>query len=145
MAIEIEQYVTTEEDCVCFRPEGPTTSRECLRRLEQLAIYCRENGATRVLFDTTNSTIGVATGLDVFQFGSGLAHFWPAGIRLVILCKPSALDSARFAQTVAQNRGLSFGLFEDLENARAWLNRAGFVPQTTIPNAHSLDVFSDNS
>ncbi len=144
MAIDIEQYITTEEDCVCFRPEGPATPRECLHRMEQLAIYCRQNGATRVLFDTTHVVQGIATGLDVFQFGSGLAGFWPVGTRLVMICKPKSLDSARFAQTVAQNRGLSFGLFEDEVKARLWLNRQNIVSSTTS-NSHSLDVFSDNS
>jgi hypothetical protein len=146
VAIEIQKLISTKVDYVYFCPERPNSARDCLNLMTQFANYCRENRPPRVLVNVTPLFYELSTGLEVFQFGSGLAQVWPLGSRLALICDSIQYDSGRFAQTVARNRGLLFGLFEECDEpqARAWLNRRSYLVQPP-DDIHSLDVFTDNS
>jgi hypothetical protein len=148
MTINFQQYVTTEEDCICFSPVELSSVRECLHMIGLLVNHCRENGVTQVMMNISRLFRDTPTGLEVFQFGTGLAQIWPSGVRLVVICQSQQYDSGRFAQTVAQNRGFSFSLYEvgEEDKARAWLNRPVYhPPEHQYRSLHSLDIFSDNS
>ncbi len=138
--MEHQNYITDENGCLFFRPQGEATVRDLLQWMEQLATHCLENGHYRVLVNATSLTHETLTALDRYQLGTGVVSIWPPVIRLSMVGRSDQLDPRRFVQMVAANRGLCVGVFEDEIEALIWLGTA----KNTIPNEETSDNTSND-
>ena len=91
--------------------------------LRQIAASCREHNQHHVLIDGSRIPEGSLSVIDVYQLGSGLQAFgFGPSHRIAILYHPGREERAKFLELVATNRGASLRVFENIENARAWLS-----------------------
>lgn len=81
-------------------------------------------GATRVLCDETGLEYRLGT-VDTYEAGKFLSVHAPKVARIAIACNPAFIADARFFENVVVNRGLSLGMFTDIESARSWLMESG--------------------
>lgn len=92
----------------------------------ELLESCRARGIRKILLDATDLT-GKPTVTDLFEFGASWADIAKQGP--IVLAGVPPTDAAarewwRIGETVAINRGLVTRTFDNLENARAWLETA---------------------
>lgn len=105
-----------------FRPEGNVSFQEGLDLLSQAIVYCRENRIRRLLIDITKLTgFGTLGTSERFAVGERLARAAMAAVKVAIVARPEVLDPARFAMTVARNRGLFTNAFSSESEAWKWL------------------------
>ena len=105
-----------------FRPEGNVSFQEGLELLSQAIVYCRENGIRRLLIDTTKLTgFGEPGTAERFSSARRLARDARAAVKVAMVARPEVLDPARFAVTVARNRGLFTNAFSSESEAWKWL------------------------
>jgi hypothetical protein len=87
---------------------------------KEVAIYCKENGFTKVLveedFDTDNSMI------DTYEIMTQGQKMGLAGVKIAFVdCHPEQMNTNLFAETVARNRGISGKVFSSVKEAEEWL------------------------
>jgi len=84
-------------------------------RLTLTASNCR-----RILVDATCSNPKLSD-LENYEFTSEHESHFPRGVRIALVVRSDQLENLRFAETVAQNRGVRMVLFSDRIQALNWL------------------------
>lgn len=97
---------------------------ESLAEVEQygLAVIteCLKHGVTRVLCDERELEYRLNT-FDTYEAAGVVAEHAPHVARVAIVCQPRMLPDALGWETFAVNRGLTVRVFDDLDEARNWL------------------------
>jgi hypothetical protein len=118
----LPEHFEIGEDHAVHRPEGNASFQEALDLLSQAIVYCRENGIRRLLIDITKLTgFGELGSTERFAVGERLARDARAAVKVAFVARPEVLDPARFAMTVARNRGLFLNAFSTESEAWKWL------------------------
>ena len=120
-ATDLPECFVIGEGYAIHRPEGHVSFREGLDVLSRAVVY-RQNGIRRLLIDTTKLTgFGEPGTAERFSIGEWLARDARAAVKVAMVARPELLDPARFAVTVARNRGLFTKGFSSESEALAWL------------------------
>ena len=103
---------------------GRMTIVEATESRTEAAAIMFDRDLTLILADVSQTDHDENTG-DLLEFNSSHYDVFPAGSRLavVIPADPSKAESARFAETVAVNRGILMRIFLDREEALEWLRK----------------------
>jgi hypothetical protein len=106
------------------RAEGPRTPENALKFLGEVYRACVQGGHTSVLLELNFE----GPSLDAADIYRVISRGSEEGMRLQrIAYVEDAMDNpdkARFAETVALNRGVNVRLFTDLESASRWLKES---------------------
>ena len=105
------------------RAEGPRTPENVLKYLGEVHAACVKDGHTAVLLEMNLEGPSLDAG-DIYRVisrGSAEAQ----GLQRIAYVEASVEnpDKARFAETVALNRGVNVRLFADVESAWRWLTQ----------------------
>jgi len=89
---------------------------------DEAAAMMKKSGLRLVLADVSRTAHDETT-MDLMEFNASHYDVFPNGTRLgvVIPSDPGKADSARFAETVAVNRGVAMRIFLDYDEALSWL------------------------
>ncbi|HEX8550946.1 MAG TPA: hypothetical protein VF681_05260 [Abditibacteriaceae bacterium] len=119
--MDYRQQMSVEDNVLCFRPEGALQVADFLPCLEMLALACHENQIVQVFVDATGIIHEPITIMERFHLAVSAARSWPHGVFLAVVCRPDQLDRKHFGHTVAENRGLNIGVYENEADAQQWL------------------------
>jgi hypothetical protein len=111
-----------ERDVCVVRVSGENRRPEDSRVLQQFACDFRaENGCSRFLFDMREATIIGGT-MDTYQTGTQ-PHYngVPRGASKTALVYSGDMADHKFLETVVSNRGYVLRVFDDYDEAYAWL------------------------
>ena len=99
--------------------EGDRTPENALRFLQDVSAFCEKNGRTAALLEMRFSGPSLDP-IDVFHV---ISQRSPQGAKLRRIAYVQAGDTgmARFAETVALNRGVNVRLFDSVAAAEEWL------------------------
>lgn len=90
------------------------------RYWQEIADECLSTGCRKVLIEKQISA--VASMVDFFQIASDVPYMGFAGVKVAFVSSaPSHFEPTKFAEIVATNRGLNVKLFDNVEEAEAWL------------------------
>jgi len=105
---------------------GDMTIVEATASRNEAAAIMNERGLHLVLADVSQTNHDETT-MDLFSFNASHYDVFPAGTRLavVIPSDPKQAASARFAETVALNRGIAMHIFLEYDEAMSWLIEKG--------------------
>jgi hypothetical protein len=81
----------------------------------------------RVLFDVRPLAMSLNT-IDRYELATAAAQQWDRRLGAGMLVPASLLDTSRFGQNVARNRGLSVEIFEEERAALRWLTKESEEP-----------------
>lgn len=114
---------------VCLRCTGKCSSAFDLKKVFQSAMdAARESQRAKVLIDA-NSVKGELSTLDRYEGASFLSELIlqkPIKITAIAIAgKEPLIDTTRFGETVARNRGVNGRVFLDLNEAMEWLTSIG--------------------
>ncbi len=97
---------------------GPVTLEDRIDSIDVIRDFCRENGVYKVIIDGRDQESKTGT-LESYEFGARVPTALP-GLWMAVVHRPDD-DSLRLIETVAFNRGSGTKAFDDLDQARAWL------------------------
>lgn len=80
-----------------------------------------ENDASKVLCDERELEYTLGT-FDTYESARIIAEAAPNIVKVAIVCKSENIGDAKFWETVATNRGLHIRIFNNIEDAQAWLS-----------------------
>jgi hypothetical protein len=86
--------------------------------MEEIAEVCKRENKKKLLIDLRNMT-GEPKFMDRFRLGITAVRIFRGFLKIAIVYKK--VESNRFAETVAINRGLPTRITHDLEEAKHWL------------------------
>ncbi len=136
------EYILSEEgDYLLLLLRGNYDSRRLRQAIKEVGKCCRQKQYRRVLADAREHVGGIDL-LDLHEFGEQISHDLPRGSVVAVVVCGSRLAMDRHLETVAVNRGVSFRLFTDFEEARLWLGRPVWKP---VPAASMLSAPSGQS
>lgn len=101
---------------------GDMSIVEATASRNEAAAMMKERDLDLVLADVSKTNHDEST-MDLMNFNASHYDVFPAGTRLavVIPSDPSKSASARFAETVALNRGIAMRIFLEYDQAKSWL------------------------
>ena len=79
-----------------------------------------QKNCRRVLIDEHALEYKLAT-WDIYELGTQIASHMPTILRVAIVCGPQNMPDGAFFEAVVTNRGLVVKMFEDMDEAAAWL------------------------
>ena len=102
---------------------GTLTREELEDARAQTARLLSEHGLMRLLIDGRAADVSSLSNLDVFEFSAGHVSTLPSigTLRMALVVPDEHAQTARFVETVAQNRGVNLCVFLDADTARGWL------------------------
>lgn len=114
------QYLEVVHRGVLTRDELEAARTEATRLL-------REHGLLRLMVDGRAADITGLSDVDMFEFAAAHSSALPAvdRLRMALVVPRAHAEVARFAETVAQNRGVNLRIFFDAGSARDWLTGPG--------------------
>lgn len=101
---------------------GRMTIVEATESRTEAAAIMKEQGLDLILADVSHTDHDQTT-MDLFEFNASHYDVFPADSRLavVIPSDPNQTQSARFAESVALNRGIRMRIFLTSDDALRWL------------------------
>ena len=120
-AVAYNLTIDVQPTYVSARVVGERTPQNMMRFFNEVNAICTEHGVWSVLIEINFSgpSMGIGNVYEVVSKGSR------DGMKLERVAYVEAAlgptESARFAETVAINRGVNIRLFKDVESAKAWL------------------------
>lgn len=117
MSIELKW----EGDLLIVTVSGTWTKSDHLQSREKVRSIFNEIRITNILYDIRKTTIPISL-LELFEFASSNSIFFPRGICQAIVFSPTTFScsNARFAETVACNRGSIMKWFNNINDAKKW-------------------------
>ena len=101
--------------------EGERTAENALRFFKEVHETCMQKGYVDVLLEMSLTGPSLDT-VSVFRVISQRSPPATKFRRMAYIERSESLDKARFAETVAMNRGVNVRLFPDVDTAVAWLS-----------------------
>ncbi len=118
MSHAIEFLKDAEYVSVALTGEVTRNDLESARNKTNLALT--SNSCNRILVDATRINLSLSD-MENFEFTSEHRSRFPLGVRIALVGRPDQSENLRFAETVAQNRGVIMNLFLDRAQALNWL------------------------
>lgn len=106
-------------DIALLHCSGPVTLEDRINSIDVIRDFCRENAVYKVIIDGRDQDSKTST-LEAYEFGARVSTAL-RGLWMAVVHRPDD-DSLRFIETVAFNRGSGTKAFDDLDQARAWLD-----------------------
>ena len=126
----MELETRLEKDVLCGLFTGSFTLEESKRTFVQLIEKVKERRAVKVLIDGLLVT-GVPTTMERFFYGefcanevARLASQDSLTPKFAFALNEPLLDPGRFGENVAFNRGMKVKMFDNITDARSWLDQA---------------------
>lgn len=116
--------VADREGYLEVRLEGPFERRDLQPALKAVADAVAKCGRKTLLIHNLGVTGRVPTTLERYEISMAVLAL-PPGLRIAMVSRAEAIDSERFGEKVALNRGLPFGVFPDEASAVEWLLQPG--------------------
>jgi hypothetical protein len=115
------EEVSILEDLGIIRVDsyGEVTEGDLLASMEEVLAIHKERGISRVFVDASRETSLPST-LPLHHFGSVLSQDAMV-LKIAVSASAAVHDVLRFLETVTQNRGMQVKIFENREEALAWL------------------------
>ena len=104
-----------------FRWIGPITLEDRRNNREIITRFCRTHDVTDVIIDGRDQESRTST-MESFNFGTEVPAGF-RGLRLAVVHRPDD-QTLQFIEAVAGNRGSATRAFEEIDEARAWLESA---------------------
>lgn len=115
--------IEARETYLYVKGRGTFSVNAALRGFQRIVALSKELNRTRVLADLCEVTDDHNV-LALYEVGVQMPRYWK-GIRcLAILNRPEQILPDRFWQNVTRNQGLNTGVFDDLDEAVAWLEKS---------------------
>jgi hypothetical protein len=121
--IEAPKLISIQEGYARFAPVSFTSIGALVALLEQVMSECQQLGLTRLLVDLRSTDHPPLSTTDRYDLSHTTAEFWDRSILLAMVARPEQIDSERFGQRVAANRGLFVAACTEEAEAIAWLLR----------------------
>jgi hypothetical protein len=99
---------------------GPGAAEEVWRQYMSIAEHCKRASKNKLLLDFTDAH-GELSLVERYFLGDEAQIFKRYNLKVASANRPEHLDPQRFAEFVAQNRGVKFRVFANFEDAEAWL------------------------
>ena len=114
--------IEVEDNIVVVTLAGSRPLEDALASCQEAAQLASRKGITRVLADITETTSSVPT-TEAYAVCSHLAEVFDPGVRIALVYSPERVPApnARFAETVAMNRGVMLRAFSEADVARKWI------------------------
>jgi hypothetical protein len=106
--------------CVELGPDAPTL-RDAIRRVADVLTDARAAGHGRLLLDIRGFRVPVPTLSDRIAFAREWAEAAGGRVMLALVCAPHLIDPERFGVVAAAGFGLRGSVFQDPDEALAWL------------------------
>ena len=121
----IQCVITLERDWILVECSGSFVRDSWLKMYEDSFASAHENGRIAVLVDGRNVEGPGPSMLERFEVGVAIAEIqgrYAERIGLAVVGSEKAIfEPTKFGETVALNRGAIGGMFDDFEEAVAWL------------------------
>ena len=98
--------------------DGPNDVDILITLMKEIAEVCKRENIKKLLIDLRNMT-GEPKFIDRFKLGIAAVGIFRALSRVAIVYKN--VETNRFAEIVASNRGLPSHITHDMEDAKGWL------------------------
>lgn len=115
--------VSREDGWVEVRHRGALTPQEIYESRQKSLELLQQESLARILVDTRAADVSNLSFSDRFEFHathrtqfSTVPH-----VRIAVVVAPHRVQDANFGETVARNRGTSYRMFLDWDEACAWL------------------------
>ena len=110
--------IEVRDEYVFVYYDGTNEVNALIELMREIAQVCKQQNLTKLLGDLSNMT-GEATILSRFRLGVAAVTIF-RGMKKIALIYQN-VETNRFAETVAVNRGLPSLITHDIEEARRWL------------------------
>lgn len=111
-------------DVLYVRFPAYETAEEVRPYIDAALALSDELGTTKVLVDTTASTIALSP-LDYTRVGQYIARREGAArLRMAILRRPALVPEARVLERILPERGVTYRVFSELAEAEGWLRES---------------------
>jgi hypothetical protein len=118
MSIKLQMEDASGYMVARFAGEGK--AEEALLNFEQIAEQCKRTNNNKLLIDCTEAKTDIST-VDMYEQGEGATLFSSYGIKIAVVVSEEKLGPEKFAEMVAQNRGVDTCVFTDYQTAEKWL------------------------
>jgi len=99
---------------------GDVTRNDLENARNRTSLTLMVSNCRRILVDATCGNLKLSD-LENYEFTSEHGSHFPRGVRIALVVRSDQLENLRFAETVAQNRGVRMVLFLDRIQALNWL------------------------
>ncbi len=118
----MEVIIERRGDYLFVGVSGQYNEKRLIKLVQELAERCKTESCQKLLADFRTHTGAEKAGtLELYSLGEMVAKAFPSGCRVAVVIRPERLASAKFMETVAQNRGSTFRLFTEITEAEQWL------------------------
>lgn len=116
--MSIQVQMEQMSDYLVARFTGKT--KEAVRQFESIAELCKRSNKNKLLLDftDTHSQFSLTHRYLLADACEGFVHY---KIQVAVVCKPEQLDSKKFGEMAARNRGVNVRIFTNVEDAEEWL------------------------
>lgn len=99
---------------------GDGAPEEIWQNFDRIAERCDRAGNKKVLIDSTGIN-GELSFIDKYFLGENAQIFARHGLKIATVLRSELIDSQKFGETVARNRGVNVRVFADVPSAKSWL------------------------
>ena len=107
-------------DYLVARFIGSGVAEEAWPQFELIAENCKRTKNDKLLIDATRAEVKVSL-VERFLTAKRTVIFAQYGLKVAVVEIPERIDSQRFGELVAQNRGVNIRVFSDYQAAVNWL------------------------
>jgi hypothetical protein len=121
--MSIQFQIEEMPDYLAVRFTGTGTVEDVPRPFELIAEYCKRANKNKLLLDFMGAYgYGKLYLADRYFFGEQAQIFTRYElVKVAVVARPERVDPEKFADKVAQNRGINLRSFTNAEDAREWL------------------------
>jgi len=116
MQLQMEE----KPDYLVARFIGSGVAEEAWPQFELIAENCKRTKNDKLLIDATRAEVKVSL-VERFLTAKRTVIFAQYGLKVAVVEIPERIDSQRFGELVAQNRGVNIRVFSDYQAAVNWL------------------------
>jgi len=113
--------ITDEGRFIGARMAGPWTMEEICSKAEPILAECLQRKRDLLLIDLMGLANQPVSTIDRYRLGSSMVSFSGKLRRIATAATREFIDTERFGERVARNRGVNVQVFESLETAKKWL------------------------
>src|SRR5947207_1833410 len=115
--------VSRENGWVEVHHHGPVTPAEMYEARHQTAQVLQKESLARILVDVADADVSRLSLAERFQFSASHQSEFVSvpHVRIAVIVAANGQSDASFSETVARNRGTTYRVFADRDEACAWL------------------------
>jgi hypothetical protein len=117
-------HVEVRETYLFVKGKGVFSIEGALRGFKELVELSNKHNRTKILADLCDVS-GDDNVLSLYEVGVQMPKLWKGTRCLAIFNRPEQILPDRFWQNVTRNQGLNTGVFDNLPEAIAWIEKHG--------------------